>query len=542
MRPSPSSRLIYNQTNAVQSPRSRLSILQLHQHNGSTTDPTQPIRLRHQATQQTQSVPMPRVQRLFYSDQFGEWRTASPIATASQAIQPSATVQRQEPLTAEEAQFKQAFLEQAKKSSLPMTELSDQQIRQIRTNQSLQHLSPEASMSNAPDSQQVQIEGEPLRSLFRLGRIRLFTNEDPDKSARYQAYVNAHDGKKHLSQEKFNEICTFFERFTLPERQTIEATALLKPSETLYQSYAAQQITLPQDAECCLTEVVKRAFIGVDHTKLLSELTLVQKHQLQACYPAFAHFRHMLLCESSGFEIKQAIDSLRKVKQSIGPNALSFWFARWLTDLCGFDRSGDGLSDGLYQRCKIIFDLINRGVDGKISPCQVMPLYLQQFQQDLNLESSQFNAFNQPLKATAIQLFAYLDHISDAQQQGIMSGIAELPETIKSQLAEVFQQYQANAQVQSMTYMPAVLKTAMSQFSALGYDEQTSAKYAAKYTCQLLNQAYQAALARPDQIISARNAAFYQNWNSHQYAQAFIDEKIEFNVNAQGHIETKIKA
>ena len=133
---------------------------------------------------------------------------------------------------------------------------------------------------------------------------------------------------------------------------------------------------------------------------------------------------------------------------------------------------------------------------------------------------------------------AYFEYITPAQCEAMIEGYQTLSNTTKEQLKTHYPAFLKNEQAQSPTYLPAVIKTALSQFKACGLTETKAMQNATSYTLTALAKVFSHINKIPPLILSARNAAFGKNWDTNKWAKNYLDGKISFCIAADNSLQT----
>lgn len=417
--------------------------------------------------------------------------------------------------------------------ALPIDGINTTELEQMFSNRSADFLSPEATDNKG------NIGAESVRSILRHQRFGLLEERgDPEENtARHRKFINMQPRSCELKKQSFKILQDKYMALSPDQIAAVKVSAVLKPSVLKTSEYKNNGHELPKDSEQYLTKVAQLAkHNNVSFMPAIEPLSQDQKKCLEQCYPTEAHFRHYFFAENGLKELNKGIESIRKL------NAFEIWEARWWVDLLGFDRQQHGVTQPLFERANALFSLIEKAVKGEIKTSTIMPTYLTALQNSSGLKNSEtFKGLNIKQQAVITQVVAYFEDTTAAQCENIVQAFVGLPEEIKISLTNNYQAFLLNSKAESPTYLPAVIKTANEQYFKLESNKNMAMKNAAGYTFKMLDAVYKAIIKKPETIISARDAAYAENWtkNSNTWAKSHLENKISFDVSETGAIETK---
>ena len=189
---------------------------------------------------------------------------------------------------------------------------------------------------------------------------------------------------------------------------------------------------------------------------------------------------------------------------------------RWIIDLCGFDREQYGLTGPLlaafHPYCS---NKLQQAHSGKLSAPKLLADYFTFIQQICLYESQEKPDGLSSNDALVIsQLAAYFENPTPSNMTFIIRGFTAFKATHGDTLSLAYKGYLDNLTSDAPTYLPAILKTAQGEFKKLGYDHDTALEKATTYTLTVLEQVFTTLADNPGTRISARNAAWYQNWQN----------------------------
>lgn len=381
----------------------------------------------------------------------------------------------------------------------------------------------------------MEIGFEPERSLLRYQRFQLLCDAELTDSEAYNQFVRFQPADLKLTYKEFLVLREEAATLTCDERAVLNVTAVLKPSQEMIVLHKAEGFEIPIDSEEMLTEMTRLASDkGLDIMPAIKPLTNQQRVLLKAAYPFHFHIRHVLFAEAGLKELNEAIGNVSHFQ-------IAKW--RWIIDLCGFDRDKHGLTQPLWERAQFVFLLIHRAIEGDISPSEIMPRYFNFLKKQTGLDSNiAFNTLSENAQLMVLLLVSFYEHPSKVQINSIMSAYKAFEKKYGKTASDSFIAFLNNPKANSPTYLPAILKTAKAQFLGLDYSDAQSEELAAGYTLSVLETVYASIKENPDMTISARNAAWYQNWNSQSWADEYLKGALCFTVSASGAIETDVVA
>ncbi|WP_154124135.1 CAF1 family ribonuclease [Grimontia hollisae] len=397
---------------------------------------------------------------------------------------------------------------------------SDDEIAQILTNTEKTQLSPECS-----DKSSFSLGFESERSLLRLYRVQLLLEQDQSEFSAYTKFIKTQPDEFKLSFQSFRDLRNFCKTLTEEEREVFRLTAILKPSRSLIENYKDLTPNFPSDSELMLSKVMQLNADGLKFIPGASNFNANQDALLAKAYPEYAHLRHIIFQESTTKELMQGINNISK-------NDMSMWKARWISDLCAFDRNGYGITESIYQRMQTIFNLVEEVQDNKIDVLEFQEKYSKHLDSLYNLDERVSNSrFDSVDRKIICQLISYFENPTNEIISNIISGYESFDSDKKENLKKNYVNVINSKECEAPTYLPAVLKTALSEFEKLSeVDHHGAMSLAAKYTLDVLNVVYAHLTLHPENIISARDAAYGENWKTGNWAKCYLEKCIDFNI------------
>lgn len=400
---------------------------------------------------------------------------------------------------------------------------SDDDISQILTNTEKTQLSPECS-----DKSSFSLGFESERSLLRLYRVQLLLEQDQSEFVAYTKFINAQPDEFKLSFQSFRNLRNFCKTLTEEEIDVFRLTAILKPSRFLIEIYKDLAPNFPSDSELILSKITQLNADGLKFIPGAFEFNANQDALLTKAYPVYAHLRHIIFQESTTKELIQGVNNISK-------NDMNMWKARWVADLCAFDRNGYGITECIYQRMQTIFNLVEEVQENKIDILEFQEKYYKHLDSIYNLDKRVSNSMLDEIDRKIIcQLISYFENPTDEIISNIIYGYESFDGDKKENIKNNYTNIISCEECEAPTYLPAVLKTALSEFEKLSEVEHHNAmSLATQYTLDLLNVVYEQLGLKPEKIISARDAAYSENWKKGNWAKKYLDNNIKFRIKTE---------
>lgn len=397
---------------------------------------------------------------------------------------------------------------------------NDDEIAQILTNTENTQLSPECS-----DKSSFSLGFESERSLLRLYRVQLLLEQDQSEFSAYTKFIKTQPDEFKLSFQSFRDLRNFCKTLTEEEKEVFRLTAILKPSRSLIESYKDLAPNFPSDSELMLSKITQLNSEGRKFIPGASKFNANQDALLAKAYPEYAHLRHIIFQESTTKELMQGINNISK-------NDLNMWKVRWISDLCAFDRNGYGITECIYQRMQTIFNLVEEVQENKIDVLEFQEKYSKHLDSLYNLNERMSNSMLDNVDRKIIcQLISYFENPTDKIISNIISGYENFDNDKKENIKKNYINVINSKECEAPTYLPAVLKTALSEFEKLSeVDSHDAMSLATKYTLDVLSVVYEHLTLHPENIISARDAAYGENWKKGNWAKCYLEKCIDFNI------------
>lgn len=382
---------------------------------------------------------------------------------------------------------------------------------------------------------------EPTRSMLRHQRYQILLKnnisgslpDDREEEEAYQQFTMHQPEEVKLTRDDFKALRGRAWKLSQFSRKVLHVTAVLKPSVEMIEAHKAAGYDLPKDSEEMLTIVTcLAANKKLDLVPAINALTPAQRHVLKSAYPADCHMRHILFGEACLSEIRSVIRHFNKGKLDF-----QMLYFRWIIDLCGFDQHQCGLTHQLFVRFNHCVELLQQASRGEIEPEDVMPAYLSELARTSVPSSCRgFYDLSPRDRCVVALLMSYYEHIDVVHARAVVKAYNAFKEGHGDALTMVWIDFSDRRGVQAPTYLPAVLKTAELQFEKSGLSKEKAITAAARITFDVLEKVYTAIIEKPRTKISARDFAWYQNWEKEGWAEKYLAGELTFDISEGGDV------